>query len=284
MAEFTATWPWLRSSILQPQVLALITASAPKPVTTISHVRTAHYAAYKVGLEDQSSWLVRVGVIQSTDSAEPDNSGFLGVSTFPPTGQEREAVISQGYASAGAAVIPIEAYLADEGFDVTWTSFKTGDEVLFTAAQWHKALTSLQAYKPDFALPTFTNRAKTFARLGAFPATEAADLRAQYDEALEHLFSVATQWSVVHGDAHAGNALSVQNELLLFDFDTACWAPSVWDLSHLITRAGTGLNAGYAKDELVKLFPFTIEEIEATEALRRIASGVARKHNAEYGA
>lgn len=283
MTEFTATWPWLRSSILQPEVLDLITASAPKPVTTISHVRTAHYAAYKVDLEDQSSWLVRVGVIQPTDSVEPDNNGFLGVSTFSPSGQEREVTISQGYASAGAAVIPIEAYLVDAGFDVTWTSFKTGDEVLFTATQWHKAITSLQAYKPDFVLPTFTNRAKTFARLEAFPATEAANLRAQYDEALERLFSIATQWSVAHGDAHAGNALSVQGELLLFDFDTACWAPSVWDLSHLLTRAGTGLNAGYTRDEVVKLFPFTIEEVEATEALRRIASGVARKHNAEYG-
>lgn len=278
--EFTASWPWLRSSILQAEVLTLITSSAPKAVTTVSHVRTAHYAAYKVGLADESCWLVRVGVVLPSDHQGADNTDFLNVSTFSPSGQEREVIISQGYASAGSQVIPIELYSVQDGFDVTWTPFKAGDEVVFTADQWREAITSLWDYKPEFILPTFTNRAKTFARLDSFPEVEADDLRHEYDATLERLFQTASHWSAVHGDAHAGNALSINGKLQLFDFDTVCWAPTVWDLSHLLTRAGTGLNVGYTKEELIKLFPFNLEEIEATEKLRGLASSIARRHNA----
>lgn len=282
--KISRDWLWLRLEISQPEVLNLIRLSATAPVTEISHVRTAHYAAYKVTLQDESCWLVRVGIIQPTDSLATDNSGFLGVSTFSPSGQRREATISHGYSSVGALVIPIHSYGEMDGFDITWTPFHFGDEVPLTARQWHSTLRSLQAYKPAAELPVFTNRAKTFTRLEDFPEEEADLFRSRYDEALERFFTVATSWSVVHGDAHAGNALSVEDQLLLFDFDTGCWAPSVWDLTHLLKRAGDGLNNGYSKEELLSLFSFTRQEVAAAEELRFIASTVAKRHNAQLEA
>jgi Ser/Thr protein kinase RdoA (MazF antagonist) len=68
----------------------------------------------------------------------------------------------------------------------------------------------------------------SFGRLDELPDQLTVALRNRYDAALEALFEVATSWSVVHGDAHAGNALNVGGQAVLFDFDTACWAPSVW--------------------------------------------------------
>lgn len=124
----------------------------------------------------------------------------------------------------------------------------------------------------------FTNRAKTFARLDELPDQLTVALRNRYDTAMEDLFELATSWSVVHGDAHAGNALNVAGSAVLFDFDTACWAPSVWDLTHLLNRAGTGANIGYTAQELAALFPFTAAEVDAALKLRRVAASIARVH------
>jgi hypothetical protein len=55
-------------------------------------------------------------------------------------------------------------------------------------------------------------------------------------------------------------------------------APSVWDLNHLLNRAGTGENTGYTAAELAGLFPFTAEEVHAALELRKIDAEIARAH------
>lgn len=70
---------------------------------------------------------------------------------------------------------------------------------------------------------------------------------------------------------------------VLYDLDTACWAPSVWDLTHLLNRAGTGQNTGYTAAELLDLSPITAVEVEAALELRKVAAEVARAHR-EYAA
>jgi Ser/Thr protein kinase RdoA (MazF antagonist) len=124
----------------------------------------------------------------------------------------------------------------------------------------------------------FTNRAKSFSRLDEMPDQLTVALRNRYDTAIEALFEAATSWGVVHGDAHAGNALSVDGRAVLFDFDTACWAPSVWDLTHLLNRAGTRANTGYTAKELAGLFLLTAVEVTAALEVRKVAAEIARVH------
>jgi len=145
------------------------------------------------------------------------------------------------------------------------------------------ALTGLRAYHPNEELPVFTNRAKSFARLDELPDHLTVSWGNRYDTCLEALFEAATSWSVVHGDAHAGNALNVGGLAILFDFDTASWAPSVWDLTHLMNTAGQGSNTGYTAKELAGLFDFTADEIGAALELRKVAAGIARLHR-QHGA
>lgn len=269
------SWRELRSPDFIPDGADLIREHCPANVEvfSIEHLRSGHYAAYRVQTSDGRQWLVRVGLTDASDLAEVDNTGFLGTAIASPTGQLREMEIANGFASAGAAVIPAEAHLrTPAGFDLLWAPFLHGDEIPLTAAAWHRALTSLYAYRPAIALPVFTNRIKTIGKLAAIPDREAVDdLLRTYDRQLEHLFSVATGWSAVHGDAHGGNALNIDGDALLFDFDTVCWAPSVWDLTHLLTRGGTGVNSGYTAAELIDFFAFEPDEIQAAIDLRLTA-------------
>lgn len=55
-------------------------------------------------------------------------------------------------------------------------------------------------------------------------------------------------------------------------------APSVWDLTHLLNRAGTGVNAGYTAAKLTGLFAFTAAEVSAALELRRVAADIAKIH------
>jgi hypothetical protein len=276
------SWRWLRKANHQPEVIALINSTAPQPVTSITHMRSAHYAAYRVVTADGSAWVARIGVTSAQDSAEPDNTGFLNTSTFSPSGQLREFLISKGFAEAGGQVIPISSYHAETGLDITWTPFLEDELGQFTAQSWADALKSLWSYTPENRLPVFTNRTKTFTRLTNFPSDEEARYQDVYNKQLSELFSVATRWSVIHGDAHAENALHHNNQAMLFDFDTACWGPSVWDLSHLIFRAGTGLNKDYDLKELLSLMGFSPEEVAATHKLRSTASVISQEHHTCY--
>lgn len=277
-------WKILRSAHFQTIAKNIIQVKVPFNLSIINceHVRTAHYAAFKVTTNDGFRWLVRIGVVSESDESPVDNTAYLGTSSYIPSGQLRESVLSRGYRNAGGKVLASFDYNRFENFDVMWTPFVEGASANITATQWHQSLTSLYNYRPDVELPVFTNRAKTMKRLGELEDSEELRiLRTDYDESLAELFDVAGSWSVVHGDAHAGNGLVVNGELLLFDFDTVCWAPSVWDVTHLINRAGDQDNSGYTADELIELFQFSKEELAAALKLRKIASTVARLHNTQ---
>lgn len=278
-----AAWLWakVRSKDFRAAAEEVIHLSSPPGLlaVVVSHVRTAHYAAYRVLDANDRSWLVRIGVVSFSDRRRVDNSSVSGTSTFTPSGQYRETLISQAFENSDAAVIPVSHYVQIGSLDVTWSPFICGSNAAVSAKQWHRALTSLYSFLPDVELPVFTNRAKTMQRLSEFWDSSLADsLQQTYDAQLKELFQVSSKWSVIHGDAHGGNALIVDERALLFDFDTTCWAPSVWDLTHLLNRAGMGVDSGYAAKELASLFDFTSEEIEAGLTLRRIASTIAQKH------
>ena len=249
----------------------------------MTHVRTAHYVAYRVEA-DKGVWLVRIGVTAPSDSAAADNSGTLGTSVNVPTGQNREYRLARDFAAAGSSAIVPERYVAFDGhldkhtgFDVLWMPFLEGSGVPVTADQWAQALRPLHASYPAGRLPVFTNRAKTMARMDLWQDRDAAAaIGAEYDRAMARLFDVATVWGPVHGDAHSGNVLVSGGKAMLFDFDTVCWAPSVWDLTQLIARAGTDGNTGYTAGELMGAFAFTNDELDAAVKLRLLARRVAR--------
>jgi hypothetical protein len=248
-------------------------------IHSLAHVRTAHYAAYRVCDTIGNEWLVRVGATASEDSDPADNTGYLGTSKDQPSGQMREYEIASSFAATGAGVcVPKHYASTPEGFESLWLPFIRGVETPLNAEQWHTALTGLHTYHPETEFPVFTNRVKTFARIDEIGGSVADELRETYDSQLKVLFDSATQWSVIHGDAHAGNAINTGSSAVLFDFDTACWAPSVWDLTHLLNRAGTGDDTGYTADALRSMFQFTDQEVEAALALRRTAALVAKVH------
>jgi hypothetical protein len=280
------SWADVRTATFNDSAPHLLASTAPAglEVFAVTHVRTAHYAVYRVTAMDASEWIVRVGVATDTDNRSVDNSGFLGTSTYSPTGQRRELEVAAGYETAGARVSVPAHHIRTLGLDFLWVPFLEGASDPLNARQWHQAITSLQGYRPEALLPVFTNRAKSFARLDDLPAQMSIRLRNRYDTWLEALFETATSWSVVHGDAHGGNALNIGGEAVLFDFDTACWAPTVWDLTHLLNRAGTHPNTGYTSEELQSLFSFEPVEVQAALELRKVAALIAKEHRHQTSA
>lgn len=274
-------WRSLRAEGRTGTARSVISATLPDTmgILSMAHVRTAHYAAYRVFDTTGNEWLVRVGATSLEDSAPADNTGYLGTSNVQPTGQFREYEIASGFAAAGAGVcVPKHYAITPDGFDALWLPFIVGVDAPLRAEQWHAALTELHAYRADTEFPVFTNRAKTFARIDEIGGSIADELRETYDSQLKALFNSATQWSVIHGDAHAGNVINTGKNAILFDFDTACWAPSVWDLTHLLNRAGVGGDTGYTAAALRSMFEFSDQEIEAALELRRTAALVAKVH------
>jgi hypothetical protein len=274
-------WETLRDRENAGTVEAVISATRPDSIDihSMEHLRTAHYAAYRVRDINGDEWLVRVGATSPEDHEPATNIGYLGTSAVQPSGQIREYEIASGFAATGAGVcVPKHYSSTPEGFESLWLPFIRGVETPLNAEQWYTALTGLHAYQPETEFPVFTNRAKTFVRMDEIGGNVADELRETYDSQLKLLFDSATQWSVIHGDAHAGNAINTGSSAVLFDFDTACWAPSVWDLTHLLNRAGTGDNTGYTADALRSMFKFTDQEVEAALALRRTAALVAKVH------
>ena len=274
-------WTALRSSDRAKTSEDAICATLPERVglSSLVHLRTAHYAVYRVCDINGDSWVARVGVVSPEDDALADNTEYLGTSRVSPSGQRREHLIALEFSAVNADVCAPKHYArTPDGFDVLWLPFIDSMDTPLNAGQWHRALTGLHAYRPDIEFPVFTNRVKTFARTEELPHNIGAELRRTYDAQLKELFTVASQWSVVHGDAHSGNATNTGDKAVLFDFDTACWAPSVWDLTHLLNRAGTDGNTGYTAPELRSLFTFSDKEIEAALALRRTAALVAKAH------
>lgn len=277
-------WDILRSDDFNEEIGALlITENTPPGISieTITPIRTAHYSVWRADGEE-TSHVVRIGVPSSADEFPADNSGYLNTSAVSPVGQPREFDIAAKFAAAGSSVIVPSHYVkTNELFDLLWLPFVEQDDQHITAEGWVEGLTQLWKYEPGNELPVFTNRVKTLTRIDAITNGSAEHLREKYDEQMAELFTIATRWSVVHGDAHGGNAIAQNGKPVLFDFDTACWAPSVWDFTHLLNRAGNPANSGFTKDELLSLIPFDEEEVNAAMALRATAAEVAKAHR-EY--
>lgn len=280
--DLSQKWEHVRSRLFHSDSSDVIRDSAPDDMEVVkaTHMRTAHYAVYRVDDNNGDSWVVRIGVTSEDDDAGTCNSGHLSTSLVTPTGQKREFEMADSLHGAGGLVcLPRHYARTSDGYDALWLPFLEGSDAPITADQWHQTLTSLYRYKPDRELPLFTNRAKTFARIDELSDVDTGAMRQTYDEQLDELFRVAGTWSVVHGDAHSGNVISTSSgEAVLYDFDTACWAPSVWDVTHLLNRAGEGDNTGYTRAELKSLFPFSDEEVVAALKLRRTAALVAKEH------
>ena len=266
-------WAELRSGDFLYNAMNLIQdTSGLTPILTIEHERSAHYGVYRVTTRAGYEWIARIGVAGETSV---QNDWYLGTASATPTGQKRELEIAQGLHEAGASV-SVPAFCSElNGWEVMWMKRLPGTNQGITAEQWAAALHSLRAYKPQERLPVFTNRVKSLNRLRGIPESQAALLGREYDEGLRRLFDVASSWSVVHGDAHSGNALLHEGKVTLFDFDTACWAPSIWDWTHLLNRAGQGEDNGYTAAELASLSGFGSIELDAALALRRTASRIA---------
>lgn len=273
-------WDILRSADFHEEIGSpIIFENAPTGINpkTVQPVQTAHYAVFRVDSEEGESHIVRVGVASSSDTAPADNSGYLKTSAVSPVGQPREYELAKKFAAAGASVVVPSHYVkTNEFFDLLWLPYLESDDQEISAENWVKALTQLWKYEPTTEIPVFTSRIKTLARIEAITNGSADGLQEKYDEQMEELFTVATRWSVIHGDAHGGNAISKEGSPLLIDFDTACWAPSVWDFTHLLNRAGNPANKGFTKEEMLAAVPFDEEEINAAMALRSTASEVAK--------
>ena len=267
-------WDMLRSPGFDAGHIIRATATEDLGPLEITHLRSAHYAVYKVAAA-RTDWVVRIGAIE--EQLPVDNTGFMGTSTFVPSGQAREFELGKVLGATGAVISPLAlTALPEEGLEVLWLPFIAGSAEPVSAARWGWALNQIHITRPAGELPVFTNRAKSFARLDALPDQDAADrLRSRYDEAMRKLFDRATRWSLVHGDAHAGNVVNLERRAVLYDLDTACWAPTVWDLTHLLNRAGTAGNTGYTAAGLLRQFDFSSAEVEAALALRRIAAEIA---------
>lgn len=278
-------WKNIRSKDFTNKAKQVISSTIPfgLDLVAIEPVRTAHYAAYKVTTNDGSEWLARIGATSDSDNIMVDNSSHFGTSSHVPTGQLRETIIAHEFHKSGANVLVPKHYDRFEQFDIIWTPFINSSSEFINASQWYETITGLQKYFTQESLPTFTNRAKSMKRLDELSDnSETRQLKTDYDTALEQLFDVADKWSVVHGDAHAGNALVKDDKAFLFDFDTVCWAPSVWDITHLINRAGKNENIGYSANELLELFDFSETEVKAALKLRKVASKIAKKHNKTF--
>ena len=279
--DLAQRWTHLRSRLFHPEARDVIRDSEPSgiEVVNVTHMRTAHYAVYRADDSNGKSWVVRIGVTSEDDDSLPDNSGYLGTSAVIPVGQRREHTIASSLHQAGAAVcLPRHYARTSDGYDVLWLPFLRDSGIAITTEQWHHTLTSLYRCIPDGELPLFTNRAKTFARINELSGVDADALKRTYDEQLYDLFHVADRWSVVHGDAHSGNAINTGSQAVLYDFDTACWAPSVWDITHLLNRAGQGDNTGYTAGDLKRMFGFSEAEVRAALELRKTAALVSKLH------
>lgn len=268
-------WKTLRSEGLTDGIETHIHKQSEGSVTGVTHIRTAHYVVCRVEMVDGSIKVVRVGV-NTGEPQELKNTALGGTSTFRPEGQWRENGISSALHELGAPTTK-GTITEDHLYEMLWLPYLEDSKEPATAKQWHSALSRVHSADLGSELPVFTNRVKSLERVErADSAEKARSLAMEYDEAMLELFEVTSRWSLVHGDAHAGNILMNNGELVLIDFDTACWAPTVWDVTHLLNRAGRDGNTGYSVGELLNLFEFSMSEVLAATKLRRIAGEIAR--------
>ena len=273
-------------------VEALIERCLPGPapaVVEVTHLRSAHYSTWRVATAD-GDYLLRIGA--RTPDPPVENTGPHGTASTQPRGQRREVALAAHLHSAGVPVTrPVAVSDVDE-YDVSWWTYEhAADPLILDTEAWLRLLRPLWATPLTTlgSVPRFTNWAKSRDRLTeihalaarsgtADQAAHAEELGREYQARLQELCHVATRWSLVHGDAHAGNVVGSTRGPLLCDFDTTCLAPTVWDLTHLLARAGSVGNDRYDPEQLRRSSGFADTEVHAAIALRQVASRIAQLH------
>jgi hypothetical protein len=274
----TYTWESIRNLDNTAQLMKIIPQSSflQQQVIDISHLRTAHYAVFKV-LTLHDNYVVRIG-ISNEQKYIPLNNGFLKTVADITHDQEFEYEIGQYVENWGAHVIrPLYYERLECGVDMMWLPFVEDINAPISTKKWYDALISFHNIPDPGNLPIFNNRQKTMARLLALPSDFSSSKQAQYDELIEKLFQCATRWGVVHGDIHCDNAVNTKADVLLYDLDTLSWGPQVWDLTHLAHRYGQGRNTGYSVELLRTMLGYSEEEFDIAVQLRALASDVAKQ-------
>lgn len=159
------TWDELRSPAFESLAPFVIAGALPSglELSSVTHLRTAHYAVHPATTTDGSAWVVRIGIMPEEDDTPADNTGYQGTSIVSPAGQRREMEIARGFAAAGTSVSVPEHLIGSVALVVLWVPFLTGSGQPLTAARWHAALTELRAYRPAKEMPVFVNRPESFA-------------------------------------------------------------------------------------------------------------------------
>ena len=280
MPSLIYTWESLRDEKNNDQLIELISQSSfiNQQVVTIVHIRTAHYAVFKVSTV-RDSYVVRIG-IANDQLYMPSNNGFLDTATNVMHDQMFEFEMGQYiHSNTDSVICPIYYERIHAGVDLMWLPFIADDGNAISTQKWFDVLSSFHDIERVAKLPVFNNRQKTMNRLKALPAETSKIIAAQYDELLDDLFRCATRWGVVHGDVHRDNAINVTDRTFLYDLDTVSWGPQVWDITHLAYRYGKNGNTGYSIDSLRQMLGYSEEEFEVAVRLRSLASEVARLYN-----
>lgn len=220
---------------------ALIQALAEARIraSQIVHIRTAHYAVFRVDTPT-GPVLARVGAApQEADLAfELDLTGVLadqGAPVGPPASPQQ--VLRSGDHAVG-----LWAYLDNDP-----AGRLTSPDVGALLAAVHRAGTQIVA--DGHPLPPYKNPAKVRGRLDVLdrartfgPTTlrllgDALDERAAAVHALAP--DVAPE-GLLHGDFQPGNLLRTPTGLVAIDWETACRGPLHWDLTALEGRCRRG--------------------------------------------
>ena len=281
MPSLIYTWESLRDKKNNDQLIELISQSdfINQDVVEIAHIRTAHYAVFRVSTV-HDSYVVRMGIVND-QAYVPSNNGFLGTAANVVHDQMFEFEIGQYiHSNTDSVICPIYYERINAAVDLMWLPFVLDDGHAISTQKWFDALSSFRDIERTTKLPVFNNRQKTMSRLGVLPAGTAKRMAMKYDELLADLFRCATRWGVIHSDVHRDNAISTVGGVLLYDLDTVSWGPQVWDITHLAHRYGRNGNTGYSVDSLRMMLGYSEEEFEAAMRLRALASEVARLYNA----
>lgn len=251
------------SKVRAPEELETLISkvSHMEDVTSVEHIRTAHYAAFKAVRKNHKDGdlLVRIGASWTDQDYEFQTAKILHTHGAP-------------------VIVPLKHLYFNSDLDALtfpWLEHHPGP---VTTDVWADTLTSIQkAEKQDWSRK-FSNKDKSLKRLENFAKEEAHELAKEYKAGYHKLTKICSKWSWVHGDLHSDNIIrSKDGAIKIYDLDTACWAPAVWDITHLANRAGAGDNTGYDPEELRVKLNFTIEEYNAAMDLRKLAATIAQR-------
>lgn len=196
----------------------------------------------------------------------------------PEANLAREVEVTSFLAREGAAVVPPSDRLPPgphlhDGYAVTFFRAVEADPIVGDAraigaalAELHRALRRFPGALPQLR-PALDETREAFDVLearGAIAADDLARLRDMHAHVAEALARKGPT-QALHGDAHAGNVLSVAGRITWNDFEDTCSGPVHWDLACMTRRLPRAeVLAGYGADiDEAELAPFvTARELQ----------------------